>query len=80
MTVTKKRLLEILKKIKDTLEREDDAGYTFCNHCSASGWAFIEHGENCVVLEIRAMLGLCRHGFPGNYNHGEGECPPVKRA
>lgn len=75
---SEERLLRILKTVKDNLERHDSDGFMDCPHCSASGWAFIEHDEDCVVLEIRAILGLCRHGYTGGYNHGQGSCPALR--
>jgi len=77
---SKLRLLGILRTIKDDLERSSRDGFMDCPHCSASGWAFIEHDACCIVLEIRAILGLCRHGYPGGYNHGQGNCPALRES
>ena len=70
--------IELLRVLHDGIERDYDDGFTECSYCNARGWAFIEHDASCPVREMRALLGKCRHGFTGGYNHGGGRCQAEK--
>lgn len=49
-----------------------------CIFCYETGYGFLEHKKDCLVLEARAIVGKCPHGYPANYNHSGKPCKVAK--